>query len=96
MNRKLFEEVYRIVGKIPRGKVMTYGEIARRLKVNPRVVGFSLRRNPNPVIIPCHRVVGKNGELTGYARGVSEKKRLLEKEGVTFLGGKVDLRNHLW
>lgn len=66
---------------------MTYGEIAKKVGTSPRVVGFALHKNPTPITIPCHRVVGKNGYLRGYAAGLKKKKELLKKEGVKFIKG---------
>jgi methylated-DNA-[protein]-cysteine S-methyltransferase len=68
---------------IPRGQIATYGEIARRVG-RPRAfraVGNTMRLNPIPIVIPCHRVVGTNGDLTGFGGGLSMKRRLLELEG---------------
>lgn len=82
-----FDKIYQIVSKIPKGKVMTYKEVAQMAGCkNPRVVGFALRRNKNPELIPCHRVVSSKGKLTGYAfGGIKKKKEILEKEDVEFL-----------
>lgn len=80
------EDVYDILLNIPEGKVSTYGDLARALG-NPlasRQIGKILNNNPNPVKVPCHRVVMSNGKLGGYAFGISKKKELLQKEGVTF------------
>lgn len=83
---KTFEKVYTIVSKIPKGYVMTYGQIAKLADVNPRVVGFALHANKDPKTIPCHRVVNNKGELTGYAfGGIKKKKEILTLEGVTFI-----------
>lgn len=96
-----FSQVYRIVSRIPEGKVTTYGQIASLLG-NPRgarTVGWALHSNPYPKVVPCHRVVNKEGELSGgFAFGGWETQRsLLEEEGVRFLtGGRVDLERHLW
>jgi len=90
--------VLKVVAQIPEGKVTTYGEIARALGDirAARAVGESLKKNPKPVEIPCHRVVMSDGSLGGYAFGGPEaKKKLLEKERVTFKGEKVDLSKHL-
>ena len=68
--------------KIPYGETVSYGEIASRLK-NPkavRAVGAANARNPIPVIIPCHRVIGANGKLTGFGGGLPTKERLLTLE----------------
>jgi methylated-DNA-protein-cysteine methyltransferase-like protein len=92
---KVFEEIYKVVKKIPKGKVMTYGQVAEqvnsislssRKRVGARTVGWALHANPDPKNIPCHRVVKKDGRLSeGYAYGGmnQQKKRLLE-EGVKF------------
>ena len=68
---------------IPCGAVTTYGALARELGgSSPRAVGSAVGRNPISIIIPCHRVVGAGGSLTGYAGGLEPKKRLLTHEGV--------------
>lgn len=75
--------VWRELLKIPYGNVKTYGEIAEKIG-NPhaaRAVGSAVGANPIPIIIPCHRVVGRNG-LGGYSCGIQIKKKLLEIEGV--------------
>ncbi len=67
---------------IPRGQTMTYGEIARRLGVCcAQAVGGAVGHNPISILIPCHRVVGSDGSLTGYAGGLDRKTRLLQLEG---------------
>ena len=81
-----FEKVYLEVKKIPKGKVATYGDIARRtgnIKAS-RAVGFALHRNPQFIVIPCHRVVNRNGMLAEsfVFGGKEEQKSLLESEGV--------------
>jgi len=96
-----FSAVYAVTKQIPRGKVATYGQIAR-LAGNPRMarqVGWALHSNPEPGEIPCHRVINRNGELCkGFAFGGEEAQRLLlEAEGVAFgEDGKVDLRIYQW
>ena len=68
---------------IPWGSVTTYGALARELDgASPRAVGGAVGRNPISIVIPCHRVVGADGSLTGYAGGVERKQRLLIHEGV--------------
>lgn len=77
-------QVWRLLQEIPYGETITYGELARRAG-NPlasRAVGMANSRNPLPVIIPCHRVVGSHGKLTGYTGGLDVKVKLLEVEGV--------------
>lgn len=73
--------VWKKLLEIPYGETMTYGEIAQRIgnEKAVRAVGQANRRNPIPIIIPCHRVIGKNNSLTGYAGSEIDKKELLLK-----------------
>ena len=86
-----FEKIYKVVSKIPKGKVLTYKEVGKLAGINPpaggpRVVGFAMYANKDIIKVPCHRVVGSNGKLTGYARGgIIKKAQILKKEGVKFL-----------
>ena len=85
------EDVYDLLQKIPEGKVTTYGDLARALG-NPlasRIIGRILGQNPNPILVPCHRVVMSKGKLGGYRYGTNKKKELLEKEGLSFTNGVV-------
>ena len=77
------EKVWRALMEIPYGQTITYGELARRVGNAKacRAVGMANHVNPIPIIIPCHRVVGANGRLTGYAGGLDIKRILLETEG---------------
>ena len=87
-----FQKVWALTSRIPAGKVTTYGEIARRLNCRgARAVGFAMNRNPYAPAVPCHRVVGSAGQLTGFAGGIPKKKRMLEEEGVKFRGDRVDV-----
>jgi methylated-DNA-[protein]-cysteine S-methyltransferase len=75
--------VWELIAAVPYGQTTTYGEIARELGDEPalaRKVGGAVGRNPLSVIVPCHRVVGKDGKLTGYAGGLERKRFLLELE----------------
>lgn len=77
--------VWRALLKIPFGVTKSYGDIAREIK-NPkgvRAVGLANGKNPIPVIVPCHRVIGTNGTLTGFGGGLPAKKWLLAHEGVS-------------
>lgn len=83
------QAVWEILLQIPYGQTTTYGEIARQLaekqgleKMSAQAVGGAVGHNEISIIVPCHRVVGTNGSLTGYAGGVDKKRRLLELEGV--------------
>lgn len=72
--------VWKRLLEIPFGKTSTYGELAKELGSSPRAVGGAVGHNPISILIPCHRVLGSGGNLTGYAGGVSRKKFLLELE----------------
>ena len=83
------EEVWSILLTIGYGKTMTYGEIASLIaerrgmkRMSAQAVGGAVGRNRLPVLIPCHRVLGKNGKLTGYSGGIDKKIRLLEIENI--------------
>ena len=83
------KSVWDILRQIPYGKTTSYGEIAKQIEVqnggkrtSARAVGGAVGHNPVSILIPCHRVVGKNGALTGYAGGISKKIQLLAIEGV--------------
>src|SRR5919198_2195369 len=81
-------DVYDLLLKIPAGKVSTYGDLAKALG-NPsasREIGRILGRNPNPITVPCHRVVMSDGKVGGYAHGSDKKIKLLEEEGISFIG----------
>jgi len=87
------QEVWGILCKIPYGEVITYGDIAKEMAVkrnkarmSSQAVGGAVGHNPISIIIPCHRVVGSNGSLTGYAGGISTKIKLLELEDVDMSG----------
>lgn len=85
--------VWEILLRIPYGQTMTYGEIARQLaekrglsKLSAQAVGGAVGHNEISIIIPCHRVVGTNGSLTGYAGGIDKKRSLLELEHTDMTG----------
>jgi methylated-DNA-[protein]-cysteine S-methyltransferase len=80
------QDVYVLLSKIPSGKVSTYGDIAKALghPKAARAIGRIIANNPNPISIPCHRVVKSNGEIGGFAYGEQRKREILEKEGIKF------------
>jgi len=80
------QDVYVLLSKIPSGKVSTYGDIAKALghPKAARAIGRIIANNPNPILIPCHRVVKSNGEIGGFAYGEQMKREILEKEGIKF------------
>ena len=97
---KFSEKVYEYLQKVPRGKVVTYGLIARAIG-SPRAsrqVGNALHHNPRPVEIPCHRVVNREGRLAPeFAFGGMEvQAQLLRAEGVEVKDGYVDLEKYIW
>lgn len=101
MEESFFSRVYEVVCRIPAGKVATYGQVALMAgKLHgARVVGFALHQNPRPGVIPCHRVVFRDGRLSpSFAfGGEGAQRELLETEGVLFLAdGAVDLSKCRW
>ena len=93
MNEGLVYEILSVVAEIPEGRVCSYGEIARQLaekqglaRMSAQAVGGAVGHNEISIIIPCHRVIGVNGSLTGYAGGIETKIKLLELEGVDMSG----------
>ena len=94
------DSVYAIVKQIPAGKVATYADVAASAG-SPgaaRAVGMAMKQNPDPAAVPCHRVVGSDGRMHGYAfgDGVTTKRALLAQEGVRFKGDRVDLEVSAW
>lgn len=77
-------KVWAAIADIPFGKVRTYGDLARDLGTAPRPLGGACGRNPIPIVIPCHRVLGMNGSMGGYSGmdGIETKEALLRHEGV--------------
>jgi methylated-DNA-[protein]-cysteine S-methyltransferase len=85
LHGSLFQRaVWQALLGIPFGRTWTYGEVAARVGrgAMPRATGSAIGRNPVAVIVPCHRVIGASGSLTGYAAGLPLKERLLQHEGV--------------
>lgn len=98
--KNLYEHIYQSVKMIPRGKVATYGDIAW-LSGNAkmaRVVGNALHRNPYPGVVPCHRVVNSQGRLAEafVFGGINRQREMLEAEGVSFVGERVDMQQSHW
>jgi methylated-DNA-[protein]-cysteine S-methyltransferase len=82
VGRPLQRRVWDLVSRIPYGETVSYGELARELGggITPQEVGAAVGLNPVCILIPCHRVVGANGSLTGYAGGLRRKRALLDLE----------------
>lgn len=86
------ERCYILLKRVPKGKVTTYKSIAHALGTRAyRAVGNAMNKNPYAPEVPCHRVVGSDGSLVGFASGLAAKKRLLELEGITITNNKIDL-----
>lgn len=85
------KEVYNVVSMIPKGKVRTYGDIAKILKSSPRAVGQALKRNPYAPRVPCHRVIHSDGRIGGYngVRDSIKKINLLRSEGISIIDGRI-------
>jgi methylated-DNA-[protein]-cysteine S-methyltransferase len=84
------ERVWKLIEKIPRGRVTTYKIIAEKLGTRAyRSVGRACGMNPNAPIVACHRVVSSDGKLGGYSSGVKKKVQLLKKENVRFNKGRI-------
>lgn len=88
--------VWKILCEIPYGQVTTYGTIAKRIAkerklehMSAQAVGGAVGHNPVSIIIPCHRVIGADGSLTGYAGGIEKKIKLLQLEGFEIKNGMV-------
>jgi methylated-DNA-[protein]-cysteine S-methyltransferase len=91
------QKVWDLCRQVPRGRVTTYKAIAEKLGTRAyRAVGNALNKNPCWPQVPCHRVVGNDGRLKGFALGIDKKAKLLKAEGITFNGGRVDLSRHLF
>ena len=85
------QKVWEILKKIPYGETMTYGEIAKILaeqkkikKMSSQAVGNAVGHNPIPIVVPCHRVIGRNKRLVGFSGGLDVKKKLLDIENIEY------------
>ncbi|HEY4509610.1 MAG TPA: MGMT family protein [Candidatus Paceibacterota bacterium] len=93
-----------LLRKIPKGKVVTYKEMARVCHTSPRAIGRIMAKNADPVGYPCYKVVSSKGELCGYSAtggppagetSLKAKRRLLEKEGIIFINSRVPVK-YFW
>jgi methylated-DNA-protein-cysteine methyltransferase related protein len=93
-----WDPVYRLVKLIPRGRVVTYGSLAKalRLRGGARAAGRAMAATPTGKGIPWHRVVGERGKLLIREPYASLQRKLLESEGVALLESRVNLKIHLW
>ena len=95
----LEQKIYKKLLDVAKGKITTYGDLAKAvgLKNGQRVVGKIMNKNPYPVIVPCHRVVMSTGKIGGYAYGEHIKTKMLNDEGIKIQNGKIlDLKNKLF
>ena len=84
------EKCYALIMHIPAGRVTSYKELAHALGTKAyRAIGQAMKRNPNLITVPCHRVVKNNGEIGGYALGLPAKIELLKNEGVEVDGQRI-------
>ncbi len=91
------QKCYELLSQIPQGKISTYKQIANILNTKAyRAVGNALAKNPNPIIVPCHRVIKSDGHIGGYILGINKKISLLKNEGIVIKQGKViDFEKHI-
>ncbi|OFI50145.1 6-O-methylguanine DNA methyltransferase [Floricoccus tropicus] len=83
------QEIWKLLTQIPYGQTVTYGQLSQMMKENglkssPQAVGGAVGHNPISIIIPCHRVLGSDGTLTGYAGGLENKMKFLELENIKY------------
>jgi len=89
-----------LLKKIPKGKVTTYGELARAAKTSARAVGSIMRSNEHPDEYPCYKVVSADGNIGGYCgetsgKQIEKKIKLLKNDGIEIKNGKINLKKHL-
>jgi len=87
----LSTKVYKKLLQVPQGKVTTYSDLAKAvgLKNGQRVIGTIMKKNPFPIIVPCHRVVKSNGKIGGYVYGERVKSQILVREGIKIKAGRI-------
>ena len=92
---KFQEKCYKILERVPKGKVTTYKSLAMALNSKAfRAVGTAMKNNLNAPNVPCHRVIKSNGEIGQYNLGVQKKIQLLKSEGIIIVNNKVDLNKY--
>ena len=89
------EKCYKILRRVPKGKVTTYKDLAKVLNSKGyRAVGNAMNKNPYAPQVSCHRVIKSNGEIGGFAHGIKKKIDMLKKEGIEINNGKVNLEKY--
>jgi len=95
MKKSFNERCYSELKKVPKGKVTTYKALAKALNSKAyRAVGNAMNKNPYAPKVPCHRVVGSDGSMTGFASGINNKIKMLKSEGIEIKNNKVDLSKY--
>lgn len=99
LEKSFDEKCYDLLRKVSKGKVTTYKALAEKLGSKAyRYVGKLMNKNPHSFNkkgdVPCHRVVGSNGDLVGFAHGLDKKAEMLRKEGIEIKNGKIDLKKY--
>ena len=90
MATKFENKVYELCKKVPKGRVTTYKEIGDKIGIKGyRAIGLALNKNPFAPEVPCHRVVGSDGNLVGFASGLKNKAEMLNKEGIEVKNNKI-------
>ena len=91
------KKCYKILRKVPKGRVTTYKELAKTLNSKAyRAVGNAMNKNPYAPKVPCHRVIKSNGEVGGFASGTKKKIKILKAEGIEIIKGRVNLNKYLY
>lgn len=90
-------KAYALLRKIPRGKVTTYGALAKACNTSPRAIGSLMRSNKHPDIYPCYKVVSSSGKIGGYCgsvkgKNIERKISMLKKDGIKISNGRIDLK----
>ena len=95
-----YQKIWKTVERIPKGKVASYGQVARvsRLPNQARLVGYALHNLPHGIDIPWQRVINSQGRISfpELSSSYKQQRGLLEKEGIVFLKGKIDLKRYGW
>lgn len=87
------EKVYKKLRKVPKGKVITYKELAHSVNSKAyRAIGAAMNKNPYAPKVPCHRVINSNGNVGKFATGTANKIKMLKREGIIIKKGKIDLK----
>lgn len=90
MQTDFYNKCYKLLKKVPKGRVTTYKELAKGLKTKAyRAVGIAMNKNPYAPNVPCHRVVNSNGKVGGFASGTKKKIEMLKREGIPIKNGKI-------